>query len=59
VRFKGGSNVTSFDRSRFKDVPLGLFLKFYSAAILYFLQIRLAENNTKKVFFLASSKNMF
>ncbi len=46
-----GSNVTSFDRSHFKDVPLGLFLKFYSAAILYFSQIRLAEYNTKKVAF--------
>ncbi len=44
-----GSNVTSFDRFRFKDVLLGLFLKFYSAAILYFSQIRLADYNTKKV----------
>jgi hypothetical protein len=34
--FLQGTNVTSFDRTRFKDVPLGLFLKFYSAAILYF-----------------------
>ncbi len=47
----GGSNVISFDRSRFKDVLLGLFLKFYSAAILYFSQIPLAEYNTKKVAF--------
>jgi hypothetical protein len=31
-----GSNVTSFDRSRFKDVPLGLKKKFYSATMLYF-----------------------
>ncbi len=52
ARFRNtGSNVTSFDRSRFKDVPLGLFLKFYSAAILYFSQIPLAEYNTKKVAF--------
>jgi hypothetical protein len=47
----GGSNVTSFDRSHLKDVPLGLSLKFYSATILYFSQIHLAEYNTKKVAF--------
>jgi hypothetical protein len=32
-------------------VPLGLFLNIYSAAILYFLQMCLAEYNTKKVAF--------
>ncbi len=46
-----GSNITSFDRSCFKDVPLGLFFKFYSAAILYLSQIPLAVYNTKKVAF--------
>jgi hypothetical protein len=59
---KGGSSITSFNRSRFKDVLLGLFLKFYSAAVLYFSQIPLAEYNTKRwrfLVYLASSKNMF